>query len=169
MRSRDAAVCCDSRFDSICPSPGTHPRLGKWQKNRYPSRTPSIFYTWYDTGGFSSFTNFSPNIDLHIWDKDFEIWFVNPKELIPLLYCPVFVRFGPLEPFDIVLLPQQLFLDSNSAIYTTFRVFSPQILIHFFTTLIQLYSDVWCSQPSVTQTGNSDEIVFSIGKTGCIK
>ena len=42
--------------------------------------------------------------------------FVSPKDLIPQLYCPVFVRFVSREPFDIVLFPQQWFLDSISSI-----------------------------------------------------
>ena len=40
-----------------------------------------------------------------------------------------------------------------------YRVFSSQwMLTHFFTTFIQLCSNVWCRQPSVMQAGDSDEI-----------
>ena len=38
------------------------------------------------------------------------------QDFIPQLYCLVFVLLYPLEPFDIVLLSQRRFLDSNSAI-----------------------------------------------------
>ena len=73
-----------------------------------------MVYSWYDIGGYISFTNSLPHIDPPIWSKDFEPWFISPKDFIPLLYCPVFERLGPLEPFDIVLLPQQWFFESNS-------------------------------------------------------
>ena len=67
-------------------------------------------------GGCSSFTHSSLHIDPPIWAKDFKLWFISPKNFIPLLYCPVFVHLDPLEPFDILLLPQQRFFDSNSVI-----------------------------------------------------
>ena len=84
------------------------------------NRASSMLYGWYDTGNYSSFTNSLPHIDPPIWAKDFGLWFVIPKDFIPLLYCPVFVCLGPREPFDIVLLPQEWFLDSNSAIEANF-------------------------------------------------
>ena len=45
---------------------------------------------------------------------------------------------------------------------------SEWILMYFLTTLVQLYSDIWCSQPSVTQACDSDEIVPNICKAGNI-
>ena len=72
-----------------------------------------MLYDWYDTGGF---TNTSPYIDPPIRLKDFELWLVSLKDFIPLFYCPVFVCLILLEPFDIVLLSQQRFLDSNPAL-----------------------------------------------------
>ena len=88
------------------------------------NRASSKPYSWCDIGGCSSFTNFSPHIDPPIRAKNFQFWFVNPKDFIPLLYYPVFVCLGPLESFDFILLPQQWFLDSNSAILASFKVFS---------------------------------------------
>ena len=64
-------------------------------------------------GDCNSFTNSLTHIDLHIWPKRFKLWFISPKDFIPLLYYPVFLHHGPQEPFDIVLLPQQWFLDCN--------------------------------------------------------
>ena len=61
---------------------------------------------------------------------NFELWFFSPKDFIPLFYCLVFVHLGPLEPFDIVLLPQQWFL-SNSTPWASF-------------TESSLYSRCWC-------------------------
>ena len=60
-----------------------------------------------------------------------------PKDFIPLLYCPVFLRLGPLEPFDTVLLPQRQFVDSNSTIEARFTESSPlcgcwHIFSHWF-------------------------------------
>ena len=49
------------------------------------------------------------------------------------------------------------------------RVFSQWMLTHFFTTLVQLYSDVWSSQPSVTQAADSDEIVLCTEKADSIR
>ena len=77
-------------------------------------------------GGCSSFTNSSQHIE-PIWPQDLKLWFISPKDFIPLLKWvklhkdwtidyPVFVQLDPLKPFDIVLLPQQWFLDSNSTI-----------------------------------------------------
>ena len=60
-------------------------------------------------------TNSSLHIDRTIWPKDFELWFVSIKDIIPQLYYPASVPW-PKEPFNIVLLLQQCFLDCNSAI-----------------------------------------------------
>ena len=73
--------------------------------NCHYNRASSMPYVWCDTGGCSSFTNSSLHIDPPIWAKDFKLWFISPKNFIPLLYCPIFVYLGPLEPFDILLLP----------------------------------------------------------------
>ena len=45
----------------------------------------SMLYGWCDTEGCSPFTNSLPHIDPPIWPKDFKLWFVSPKDLIPLL------------------------------------------------------------------------------------
>ena len=67
--------------------------------------------------GCSFFSNTWPRVDPPIWLKYFKLWFVSPKNLIPLFYCPILLHLGPLELFDIVLLPQKCFFDRNSAIY----------------------------------------------------
>ena len=85
----------------------------------------SMICSWCDTGDYSPFTNSSPYIGPPIWPKDFKLWLVSPKDLIPLLNCPALVCFGSLELFDIVLLYQQWFLDSKSAIWASFPESSP--------------------------------------------
>ena len=113
-----AWCCSDRRSYSIYPSPGVNTdfAIGKSPPLSHHNRYSSRLYDWCDTGGCSFFTKSSQNIDLPIWSKDFKLWFVSPDDFILLLYCPVFVCLGPLEPFNIILLPQQWFLDSNSAI-----------------------------------------------------
>ena len=152
--------------DSICPS-----LLQLVKAPPHDNRASSMLYDWCDKVGCVSFPNSSLYIDHLIWPKDFKHWFISPKDFIPILYCPVFVCLGPLEPFDIVLLPQQWFLDSNSTIEANFTVSSSHsgCWYIFFMILVQLYSDVWSSQPSVIQDDDSDEIVLCIGKTGCIQ
>ena len=76
------------------------------------TRKFSILYSW----SHCSLTYSLSHIDPPILVQDFELWFVRPEDFIPLLYCPVFMYLGLLGPFDIVLLPQQRFLDSNSAL-----------------------------------------------------
>ena len=73
MGSHVAAVCCDSQFDSICPSPGANPQLCNWQKPPpYHYRTFSMLYNWCDTKGCRSFIYFFLHIDPPIWPKDFK-------------------------------------------------------------------------------------------------
>ena len=91
-------------FDfGICKSPPTH-------THTHHSRSSFMFYGWWDTDGCSSFTNSSLHVNPRIWPKDFELWFVRPKDFIPMVYFPVFVLLVSLEDFDIVLLPQNCFL-----------------------------------------------------------
>ena len=107
---------------TICKSPPHH------------NRTSS---SWCNTGGCSSFTNSSPHIDPPIYHKDFKLWFVNPKDFVPLLDCSVFVRLGPLEPFDRVLLPWLVSWPQFCPIGQLHRVLSSQwILTHFLWQLL---------------------------------
>ena len=121
----DVAVCSESQFNSICPSPSANPRLCIWQSPPQHNRAFFMLYGWCDTESYSSFINSLPYIDPLIWVKDFNLWFVSLKEFILLFYHPVFVHVGRLKPFDIVLLPQQWSLDSNSAINASFIESSP--------------------------------------------
>ena len=120
------------------------------------NRASSMFCGWFDTGSCGSFTNSLPHIDSPIWAKDFELWFVSPKDFILQDYCPVFVCLGSLEPFDIVLLLHQWFLDRNSAIYANFSESSPNrgCWHIFFMRFAQLRSDDLSIEPSVTQAGD---------------
>ena len=101
IRSRDTAVYCDSRSDSICPLSGANLQLCNWQKPStiHINGASSMRYSWCDTGSSSPFTQSLPHIDPLIWPKDFELWFICPKDFILLPYCPVFVCHGPPEPF----------------------------------------------------------------------
>ena len=74
-----------------------------------------MLYRRCDTGESRFFTNSLPHIDPSIWAKDFELWFVSPKDFIPLLYCSIFVRLGYWSLLTLFFLSQQWFLDSNSA------------------------------------------------------
>ena len=106
----------------------------------------------------------SPHIFPPIRPKDLKLWIVSPKDFIPLICCPAFVRIGQLEPFDMVwlsLLVVSWLQFCN--IGQLHGVFSSQwLLTHSFTTLVQSCSDVSSSQHSVTQAGDSDEIVLHI-------
>ena len=90
----DAAVCYDSWSDLIYPSPDANPDLAIGKSHPQHNRAYSKLYSWCDTGGCSAFTNSSLHIDSPIWPKDFELWFISPKDFVPLLYCPVFVRLN---------------------------------------------------------------------------
>ena len=57
------------------------------------NRASSMLCSWWDTGGCTPFTLSLSHVDRPIWPKVFELWIIS----IPLLYCPVFVRLGPLE------------------------------------------------------------------------
>ena len=138
MGSSDAVVCCDSRSDTICLLAGANPRVCN---PPHYNRVFSILNGWCDTRYYRSFTNSSLYIDPLIWPKDFELWFLCSKDLIPLLYCSVFVRLGQLEPCYIVLLPQQWCLDSNSESF-------PHSWHIFCITLVQLCSNIWWSHAS---------------------
>ena len=70
-------------------------------------RVSSMLYGWCNTGTCSSFTNSSTHID-----RKFSNFHSSVKKT--LFHCSV--HFGPLETFDIVLLPQKWFFGSNSAI-----------------------------------------------------
>ena len=41
--SRDIAICCGNRSDSICPSPGANHRFCNWQKTQTITDPPSCF------------------------------------------------------------------------------------------------------------------------------
>ena len=45
MEPSDVAVCCDGRFDSICPSSGAYLLLCKWQKLSFTITDPPRFFT----------------------------------------------------------------------------------------------------------------------------
>ena len=142
MGLSDAVVCCDSRSDTICLLPGANPRVC----NCPPTITG--FSSYLTIGVIQGITDLSPTlhctivyIDTLIWPKDFELWFLCSKDLIPLLYCSVFVRLGQLEPCYIVLLPQQWCLDSNSESF-------PHSWHIFCITLVQLCSNVWRTHAS---------------------
>ena len=127
----------------------------------YRDRTSSMLYSLCDMWGFSSFTNSLPHIYPPTGPKNFELWFISQKDSIPLLNSSVFLWLGLLEPSNIVLFPQH-FCHISQLLCTV------DVDIFFFMTLVQLYRDVWSSQPSFTQAGHSDEIVLCIGKTGSI-
>ena len=136
------------------------PTLQLSKASQYHNKVSSMFYGWRDTG-CSSFANSPPHIDPPIWPKDFE--------LDSSIHCPIVKSLCTLAHCSLLT----LFSFLNSGFSNQFchigqlhKVFSSQwILKDFFTTWIQLCSDVWSCQPSNTQAGESDEIVLCIGKT----
>ena len=100
----------------------------------------------------SSFIHSLQQRDTPIWLNFFGLEFVKPKDFTPIAYCPVFVGLGPLEPFDIVLQPQQWFLDSNSAIYDSNTELSLQSGCWYIFSK-HWSGNVLSNQPSVTQVG----------------
>ena len=133
------------------------------------NRHSSMLYGCYDTGGCSSFTNSLPHIDPPIWPKDFKLWFVSPKEFIPLLYWPVLVGLAPLETFDIIC-----FL--NSSFSTTILTYRPASLSPLFKVdvntfpfrkLVQLCSQwsAFCQHKLVTLMKLSSALVIAFGLT----
>ena len=101
------------------------PNLQMAKAPTHHNRPSSMLHGWCDTEGFSSFTNSSLHVDPPYLTHRFWTRFVSPKDSIPLLYWSVFKRLGPLEHFDMVLLPQQWFLDSNSTILASVTESSP--------------------------------------------
>ena len=96
-------------------------------------------------GGCSSLNNCSLHIDSPIWAKDFEIWFVSPKDIIPLLCSPIFMCLGPL-----LILFCFLNCDFLTAIQP-YRLASQSLFLIVDVDLffyVQLFSAVWSSQPS---------------------
>ena len=47
-------------------------------------RAPFMLYGWCDTGGYNFVTKFSQRLNPPILAKYFELWFVSPKNFIPL-------------------------------------------------------------------------------------
>ena len=124
-----------------------------------------MLYGWWDIGDCSYFTNSLQHIDVFIRPKYFELWLARPKDFIPLLY---FWMPWPTGTF------WHWFVSTTVISWLQFwhigklhRVFFLQMMLSlFFMTLVQLWSDVYSSQPSITQ---AVEIVLCISKTGCIE
>ena len=158
----DVAVCCNSRSDSICPSPGANPRLCNWQASPYSiTETPQCFtieviravVALSPTYRRSKNLLFDPkisNFDLCVERTLFHSSIV--QFLFAMAYWSLLTLFCFLKSgFSTVILP--------------YRTASQSLLLivdidTFFTTLVQLCSEVWGSQPSVTQVDDSDEIVL---------
>ena len=87
-----------------------------------PLRASSMLYGWSYAGGLQLFHQLFAAHSPSYLTQRFRTLIRQPKVL---LCCLVFVRLDPLEPFDIVLLHQQWFLDSNSALLAWFTESSP--------------------------------------------
>ena len=99
--SCDAVVCCDSLIQfalHLMQIPDFRIR----KSSSHHNRSSSMLYGWYDTGVCSSFANFLLYMDPPISLKDFELWFISPKDFIPLLYCLVCLCLGLLTLFCFV-------------------------------------------------------------------
>ena len=95
--------------------------------------------------------------------------FFSLKDFISQLNCRVFVRLDPLEPFEIVFLPQQCFfstriLPSRPASQSSSDIRCWIIFLrHRFSCVVMFRAFSLLSRKLMT-----DEIVLCIGKTGSI-
>ena len=79
------------------------------------NRASSMLYSWCDTGGCSSFTNSSQHID-PLLNPKISNFDSSVQRTLFHSSVVIFVLLGSPVPFNIVLLPQKWFLDSNSTI-----------------------------------------------------
>ena len=158
MGSCDAAVCCYSQSDSICYSRGANLWFLQLAKPSHTVTEPSLFMHSIWLHLFHQlFTAHRPTY----LTQRFQTLFRQFKRLyfttlLSILYVP-----WPTGAFchcfassTVVSWQQFCYIGQLHSILLTMDVD-----IFFFTTLVQLWSDVWSSQLSVTQTGDSDEIV----------
>ena len=163
MGSHDAAVCGDSWSKSIYPSPGRNLQHCKWLKPQHNNRASFM------VGLIQEAEALSPTLTAHrpsYLSKIFQTWIRQSKVL-----------------YSTALLSSTCTPWSNGASWPDFAsstvlswhkgqfhtVSSQSGCWHIFPLrLVKLWSDVGSSQPSVTQAGDSDEIVHGIGKTGSI-
>ena len=116
----------------------------------------SMLYGRCDTEGCCSFTNSLLHIDTPIWAKDFELdstaLFSNLWVLLPT--GPFWHCFASLT---VVSWQQFCYTGQFHWVFSLLWM-----LTHFFTTLVQLHSEVSNSQPSVMQACDTDEIVLPV-------
>ena len=170
MGSCDVAVCRYSRSDSICLSPGVYLWFRNKQKTTsHHDRASSMLYSFYYARGNCSFTNSLPYRPSYITER-FRTLIRQSKKLYSTALLSSLCAPWPTEASWYCLVSstvvswQQFYLTGELQ-----RGFSSQWMrTYFFTILVKLCSDVWSSQPSVKQAGDSDEIVLCIGKTAHI-
>ena len=83
-----------------------------------------MLYGWRDTRGCRSFTKSLLLIEPSIWPKEFERWFVSPKDFFTLLYCPFFA-FWFIGDFWHSFASPNVVSWHNSAIWVSFADCSP--------------------------------------------
>ena len=82
------------------------------------NKTSSMLYGLCDSRGRNSFTNALLHIDRPIWAKDFELWFVIPKDLY---HCFIVQYLCPLVNWSLF----KLFCLLNSGFFTTILLYRP--------------------------------------------
>ena len=104
MGSRDTTVYCDSWSDSICSSPGANSRFCNWHPYTVTEPPPCFtFSAIHEVAALSPTPRCTETLLFEPKISNFDS--SVKKNLILLLYCPVFVRLSPQKPFDITLLP----------------------------------------------------------------
>ena len=165
-----AAVCCDSRSESICPSPGANPRLCRWQNASTLKQGFLYGLRFVRYIGLQLFHQFFAAYIPSYLSQRFRTLIRQSKELYSTVLLSNFCAHWPTGAFwhgfvSLIVVSWQQFCH----IGRLHRVFSSVDVDIFFMTLVQLCSDVWRSHPSVMQAVYSAEIVLCIGKTGyCI-
>ena len=162
MGSLNATVYCKSWSDSICHSLYINPRYCNWQKRPTNDNRASLGLVWGTR--LQLFHQLFPTYRLSYLSQRFRTFIDQSKDIIPPLYCPVFVHPGPPESltlfsffdrgvFRVILLYMQA---SQSSPHTFFSQ-------HWFNCTV-MFGEVNLLSPKQV----IDEIVFALGKRGCI-
>ena len=145
MGVHDAAVCCDNKSDSICPSPYINPWFCNWQKPPHHISASSMLYTWCDTEGCSSFTNSLPHTDSSIKILNFD-----SSVQRTLFHCPIVQSLCTLAHWSLLT----FFCFLNSGFLTAILPFRPvwqslllmvdvDTFFHDISSIVQ-----WCLEQS---------------------
>ena len=106
MRSRDAAECCDSRSDSICPSLGASLRLCNWQNPPTITEPCPCFTVGVIQGRLLLFHLLFIAHRASHWTQRFRTLIHQSKGYYSIALLCSFCAPWPTRVFWLVLLPQ---------------------------------------------------------------